>query len=346
MMKNFLHIIILSALPVCIAGCHKTETAVQESSRIEFYGRSVFLQAGTKGIVPDENFTQSIYVTDDTEENPIFNHTEIKFHEENGLWYTEDARWSDRQYRFYAYIRSQGTTPAGTGGGTIEIEEDLSTPGRSSGTHFTVSQPESYPENEDAFADFLLSYPVSVDGADKPLVTLDFERTMACVELYMDRTQNNPEVTVTSVRFAEVYKSAVYSLYSHGDGDRNGMKNVWQVIESGRSDYVFTGEKSLADRDAGERFDEQYLVMRFLVPDQDLDEKHILTVTYRASESAGGSVPAENTATFALSGYDINTWAYGHKIRYYITIDTGASMEGVVDQWRNVDYIEGTFLPD
>ena len=169
---------------------------------------------------------------------------------------------------------------------------------------------------------------------------------MACVELYMDRTQNNPEVTVTSVRFAEVYKSAVYSLYSHGDGDRNGMKNVWQVTESGRSDYVFTGEKSLADRDAGERFDEQYLVMRFLVPDQDLDEKHILTVTYRASESAGGSVPAENTATFALSGYDINTWAYGHKIRYYITIDTGASMEGVVDQWRNVDYIEGTFLPD
>lgn len=344
-MKRFDHIILLALFSVCLVCCTRTADVEQTGDdRIVFYGRNVFLQTGTKGIVPeDESLTLPIYVTDDSESDAAFSAAEILYHSDNGLWYSDYYTWkSGKRYRIYAYILSKGT---GDNAGSIDIEEDTAAPERKSGTKFKVSQPAGYSENPDSYADFLLSYPVTVDGTDKPLVVLDFERTMACVELYMTRTANNPEVRLNSATFSQVFTSAEYRLYFHGDGDRDGMKNVWQVTESERKDYTFSGTKYLTEKDTDERFDEKYRIMRFLVPDQSLDANHKLTLKYQASEGTG-ALGAEVTAEFDLSGYKVESWSYGHRIRYYISIDTGATLEGIVDQWRDVDYIEGTFLPD
>ena len=347
MMKIAGHIII-GVLSACLVCCTKTVSVEQEDSRIMFYGRSVFLQTGTKGIVPDENMTLPIYVTDDSETNPAFEATKIEYHLDNGLWYTDNPGWvSGKQYRLYAYILSQGNGQSVS----VDIKDDLTKPGRKSGTHFTVSQPASYSADENAYADFLLSYPKNADGTDKPLVTLDFERTMACVELYMTRTQNNSKVIVDEITFSNVCTAAEYSLYFHGTGDRDGMKNVWQVTESNPVPYIFKGVNGtgteLSEKEGGvDRFDPSYRVMRFLVPDQSLGEQNKLTVKYRAWEKDESASVGAVTAEFNLSEYEPSRWSYGHRIRYYVSIDTGASIEGIVDQWKDVDYIEGTFLPD
>ena len=167
MMKIAGHIII-GVLSACLVCCTKTVSVEQEDSRIMFYGRSVFLQTGTKGIVPDENMTLPIYVTDDSETNPAFEATKIEYHLDNGLWYTDNPGWvSGKQYRLYAYILSQGNGQSVS----VDIKDDLTKPGRKSGTHFTVSQPASYSADENAYADFLLSYPKNADGTDNRQVT-------------------------------------------------------------------------------------------------------------------------------------------------------------------------------
>ena len=227
-MKTAGNTIIYLSLLAVLAGC--TEKPSQEEPAgdfISFYGRSVYLSSGTKGIIQDENMELPIVVTDDSESNPAFTATEVGY--SYGSIWTSVKQWeSGKHYTLYAYIISQDPEDSGTSAGKIEVLGDLANTNRSSGTHFKVEQPESYSPDEESYADFLLSYPVQADGTDKPLVSLDFERTMACVELYMTRT-TNPSVTVNSVTFSNVTRSATYYIRLHGDGDFRGMKNVWQV---------------------------------------------------------------------------------------------------------------------
>ena len=349
-MKTAGNTIIYLSLLAVLAGC--TEKPSQEEPAgdfISFYGRSVYLSSGTKGIVQDENMTLPIVVTDDSESSPAFTEEEVGY--SYGSIWTSDKQWeSGKHYTLYAYIISQDSEDSGTSAGKIEVLGDLANTNRSSGTHFKVEQPESYSPDEESYADFLLSYPVQADGTDKPLVSLDFERTMACVELYMTRT-TNPSVTVNNVTFSNVTRSATYYIRLHGDGDFRGMKNVWQVTEADSPvSYSYSGPDgngiSLNEKtDDKDRFDDSYRIMRFLVPYQSLTDGHTLTVDYTASEGSGTASQASK-AVFNLSGYDPEEWVYGHRIRYYVSIDTGARLEGAVDQWRDVDYIEGTFLPD
>ena len=327
-MKTAGNTMIYLSLLAVLAGC--TEKPSQEEPAgdfISFYGRSVYLSSGTKGIIQDENMELPIVVTDDSESNPAFTATEVGY--SYGSIWTSDKQWvSGKHYTLYAYIISQGS---GMSAGKIEVLGDLANTNRYSGTHFKVEQPKSY--------------------SDKPLVSLDFERTMACVELYMTRT-TNPSVTVNSVTFSNVTRSATYYIRSHGDGDFRGMKNVWQVTEADSPvSYRYSGRPdgngiSLNEKtDDKDRFDDSYRIMRFLVPYQSLTDGHTLTVDYTASEGSG-TASQTSKAVFNLSGYDPEEWVYGHRIRYYVSIDTGARLEGAVDQWRDVDYIEGTFLPD
>lgn len=346
-MKKTLHII-FPLLSAVIVGCTKTAGMEQSGDApIIFYSRNVFLQTSTKGIIPDENMTLPIVVTDDSGIASEFTAREIPFNPTNNLWYDENTTWNTaKSYTIYAYIISEGAVAGTVAGGKIDIKEETNA-GNKTGKNFSVSQPSAYSENPQAYSDFLLSYPKTVNGADKPVVTLDFERTMSCVELYITKTRNNPVVTVTSACFGSVYTGAEYSLFQHGDGNTNHMKNVWIVTENTRKDYKYSPAEGwpVQDKDTEDRFNEKYRIMQFLTPDQPLDGMHTLTITYLASET-NNSEPLENTVTFHLKEQDVDTWAYGHRIRYYISIDTGASIEGVVDEWKNVGYIEGTFLPE
>ena len=36
----------------------------------------------------------------------------------------------------------------------------------------------------------------------------------------------------------------------------------------------------------------------------------------------------------------------GHRIVYTATIDSGVNLQGAIAEWNDVDYIEGTILPE
>jgi hypothetical protein len=39
-------------------------------------------------------------------------------------------------------------------------------------------------------------------------------------------------------------------------------------------------------------------------------------------------------------------WLPGHHVVYTLEVDTGIHIEGTISPWIDVDYIEGTVLPD
>ena len=149
-MKTAGNTIIYLSLLAVLAGC--TEKPSQEEPAgdfISFYGRSVYLSSGTKGIIQDENMELPIVVTDDSESNPAFTETEVGY--SYGSIWTSDKQWvSGKHYTLYAYIRSQGS---GMSAGKIEVLGDLANTSRRSGTHFKVEQPESYSPDEESYAD-------------------------------------------------------------------------------------------------------------------------------------------------------------------------------------------------
>lgn len=51
------------------------------------------------------------------------------------------------------------------------------------------------------------------------------------------------------------------------------------------------------------------------------------------------------TASFDLSQTSVTRWELGRKARYYISLDTAVDLEGVIADWVDIDYMEGTFLP-
>jgi len=51
------------------------------------------------------------------------------------------------------------------------------------------------------------------------------------------------------------------------------------------------------------------------------------------------------TAEYDLSTLPVTELMLGHRLRYYIKIDTSVDVQAVVVPWKEVDLVEGTFLP-
>ena len=82
---------------------------------------------------------------------------------------------------------------------------------------------------------------------------------------------------------------------------------------------------------------------------QQLTSNTRLTITYRVNEkittdSADNWV--RHTESFQLYKYDPISYKPGHRIVYTATIDSGVNLQGVIAEWKDVDYIEGTILPE
>ena len=82
--------------------------------------------------------------------------------------------------------------------------------------------------------------------------------------------------------------------------------------------------------------------MRFLTIPQTLIDGATLSISYRVDENG---TTAEYQSDFTLSDYTPRAWYRGHKIRYFIGIDTSIKLEGFIEPWKSVDYIETTLLP-
>ena len=82
---------------------------------------------------------------------------------------------------------------------------------------------------------------------------------------------------------------------------------------------------------------------------QQLTANAKLTIEYEVNEKVSAESP-DNFVThkeeFQLYNYQPVNYQSGHRIVYTATVDSGVNLEGVVTEWKDVDYIEGTVLPE
>lgn len=343
MRKKVQYILSLGVMGV-LAACTPETVTQTDTDTISFYVKTQpTVSEGSRALVDDTDgllrLGLPLYVTDDTENSGISD-KEVAY-TANGLW-KSDLEWADRAYNFHAYIASPKLTDADKYGVTVA----------NSGKAVTVQQPAAYTSSDDVWADFLLSYRVSAEGAKKELVKLELERVTACVELYMARSLNMTAVTVNRIEFRNVLTKAQYSLQYHavpGDNDGiYGMKNIWNVTpdEDSRKTYTYSpdGGLPLASYDSSsDKFSTGYRQMRFLAVHQSLIDGAELYIKYTTEEN---NVNSTYESVFRLSDYTPQSWSRGHKIRYFIGIDSSIDLEGSIEPWKSVDYIETTLLPN
>ena len=270
------------------------------------------------------------------------------------LWRNKDVKWNtNKSYEFYGYMLSPGK---GTGASVSQVTTYKGNPGHC----VDVCQPSTYTHNnDDVWSDYLLSYRVNAQGKNKPLVRLEMERVTSGVELYIS-TPKGAQSVVESISFKGVKRCMRYTIAEHAIANATlfGIRNKWvyqdisgaenSVVDYSRSETSaakWFEVQTKADEDS--RFDSKFRMMRFLTVPQDVTGT--LEVVYRVNETDNKDNPRANwtqyTALYNLSETAITRWELGRKTRYYISLDTAIDLEGVIADWVDIDYVEGTFLP-
>lgn len=339
---------VLAAASLFAASCTKDGSGYgpeDEGNFINFYLKGT----ATKALIDNTDdliaLKQDIVVTDESA-NPAFSNTAVH-HFQNNIWRSDKTWTAGKTYSLFAYIASDKPVE---GGSAVHVED--------SGRKVTVIQPTGFLDGPDFWADYLLSYRVSANGSDKPLVQMEFERVTAAVELYMTKGPNMYDVIVDEATFSNIATFARMTLYEHGVLNANdadpvtGMKNKWTVDIDGTKRYPYSYKLSqdlhLSPYDGTkDRFDESYRIMRFLTVPQTVmsgSSPMQLTVKYRIKEREEDQY-REGTSVFDLAQYSPDEWMIGHKIKYYVNIDSSTELTGVIDEWKQVDFIEGVLLP-
>ena len=338
--KYFDYIWLMSAA-FLVTSCGKQELSSCDGEKIAFYVKSQqAVSASSRALIEDTedllNQRPELYVTD---ENQSMTNQEVSY-AGNGVWQSTSEWVTSKDYVFYAYIAS----PIASDDKTVGV---YVSPG-SNGKIITITQPQTYQTELSGWVDYMMSYRVSAKGADKGLVKLDMERVTACVELYMAKSANITKVTVSSISFKNIKTKSSFSLQYHATPDAAeglyGMKNTWieNVFGDSKKEYTRSGSFTLSDV-GDDRFSSEHLRMKFLVVPQTLRDGATLSINYNVIENG---TPANYDSEFILSDYNIKSWDRGHKIRYFIGIDTSVKLEGYVEPWKSVDYIETTLLPN
>lgn len=314
---------------------------------ITFYVRNTPSVTWTKSLIEDTDdlIAQAppIYVTDASAVSPAFTNTLVS-HSGSGIW-RSDKTWNEsKTYSFSAYVASPSPNSTATddrGGLTVT----------DNGGIVTVSQPKIYSTDKNVWADYLLSYRLNVNGADRPVVALELERVTTAVELYMTRSANMKDVIVDTIEFRNVATSSRFSIDYQATPDDTegpgGTKHRWanSLYEDSRTDYTYTpanGIRLLEYDDTAGRFAAANRVMKFLTVQQTAVSGTDLYVRYRVLEN--GSYNSYE-AVFNLMDYSPRTWNIGHKVKYYISVDSSIELVGIIRKWEEVDFIEGVLLP-
>ena len=263
----------------------------------------------------------------------IYNNAPITRDAATGKWFPATKRsWVEgSSYSFYgyAYNTMNGLTLL-SGKDGLEIE---------------VQQPSTY--NEAAMIDYLLSYTYKVaDGAMKPIVQLHLEHAMSLVEIYVVRG-NMFDARLTKMTFENIYTQGSMKCAAQAIAN-SGNRNVWEVSLSGSNDVVYTYEPATPVVIGDERENTMARMAIMCLPQQ-LTANTKLTIEYEVNEK----VTPDSTDNFVLHREEFQLYNYqpinyqsGHRIVYTATVDSGVNLEGVVAAWKDVDYIEGTVLPE
>lgn len=333
-------------------GCEQPSVEQPAGSTITFGSPTMSL--GGRALVTQESVDDGsvpIYVhaiADNTRLYPVSNWSQ-------GEQITQDmstAKWlpsnsnnerewqSGTQYTFNAFAY---TPTDATSNGSLTIG--------SNGKEITVSQPDSYEPSE--MVDYLYSHSFTVaDGAMRPLVMLDLEHAMALVEIHIFKHESIAEAYLDYITISNFYNNATMickpTIYN------SGGNNEWQIALSGNDDTVYTldggnysNEVTRIELEVKESESAEKLT--FLAIPQQMDVRNLLSVGYWVNEKFDEESEdnfVHHAAEFKLYNYYPIVWQSGHHIVYTLEVDTGIHLEGVIVPWVDVDYIEGTVLPD
>ena len=98
--------------------------------------------------------------------------------------------------------------------------------------------------------------------------------------------------------------------------------------------------------------EEGEVVMAFLAIPQQMEMVNTLRVSFWVNEKFNFDDESEpdnfvhHEAEFKLYNYSPIVWRSGHRVVYTLEVDTGIHLQGVIAPWIDVDYIEGTVLPE
>lgn len=342
-----------AALPALVlSACSKEETAQPaDGAPIEFGVKTVAAQTRTE-IADNDNISgKTIYVYGATSSTAwVYSAEPIAYSTTAKKWFPTDSKnikaWDKtKTYQFYGFTYM----PAGSSRVTFPTVYDKNLKKYViSGYHktFTVKQPESY-DKRDEMVDFLLSHTFNATGAARPIVQLQMEHAMALVDIYILKHMSLSERTVRVKRLtlANVRTEATMTCTEQAVSG-SGKSNEWQTNFVDSSPATYTIDESL---EAGTDT-KTTAHMRITAVPQQLGAATKLTVVYEVDESAdsedGNEQMTEHSETFALYNYTPMVWESGHRIIYRATIDTGIHLQGQIAAWKDVDYIEGTVLPD
>ena len=321
---------ILFVVSLVFYACDNGDIMVGKSGEITFNAKHIQRGAMTQGDI--DNSRVYVYgVQNNT--NRIYNNAPITRDAATGKWFPATKRsWTEgSNYSFYgyAYNTMNGLTLV-SGKDGLEIE---------------VQQPTTY--NEAAMIDYLLSYTYKVaDGAMKPIVQLHLEHAMSLVEIYVVRG-NMFDARLTKMTFENIYISGLMKCTAQAIVN-SGERNVWQTTPSGLNNAVYTFEPTSTTIIGDER-ENTGAVMKIMCLPQQITANTKLTIEYEINEKV---TPDSNDnwvyhkEEFYLFNYNPINYQSGHRIIYTATIDSGVNLVGAVKDWIDVDYIEGTVLPE
>jgi hypothetical protein len=345
---------------ILMVGCNTIEQPTVELGAISFGTNMIDLSTGrsTRALVDNEALTGSdfaVYVT------AVMNGSQRLYPvsgTSNGERISRDAqtaKWlpyniktwqSGNTYSFngFTYLPTGATS-----NGSLTIE--------TLGRQIRVNQPETY--NQETMVDYLYSHTFSVsDGRLRPVVQLDLEHAMALVEVRIAKHESIGDAYLDEVRVENFWRSATMNCQSPAVCN-SGQSNVWEVSFTAGTEKNTTYSRSgRHPQDAGaseplvplaERDQEESVLLSFVAIPQKMEATNLLTVSFWVNEKFDQYSPdnyVHHEATFELYDYTPLFWQSGHRITYVLEVDTGIRLRGVINPWVDVDYIEGTVLPE
>ena len=326
-MKRLFYILFAMVL---LSACNDGEVVIGNSGEIAFNAKHM-----SRGAMTQDDIDQSLVYVYGVQNNTsrIYNNAPITRDAATGKWFPSTKRsWTEgSSYSFYgyAYNTMSGLTLL-SGKDGLEIE---------------VQQPTTY--NEAAMIDYLLSYTFKVaDGAMKPIVQLHLEHAMSLVEIYVVRG-NMFDARLTKMTFENIYTSGSMKCTSQAIAN-SGERNIWQTTPSGLNNAVYTFEPTSTTIIGDERENTE-AVMKIMCLPQQITANTKLIIEYEINEKVTPESPDNFVAhreEFLLFNYNPINYQSGHRVIYTATIDSGVNLVGVVKDWIDVDYIEGTVLPE
>lgn len=316
------------------------------------------LEVSTKAALTQSDFdsgSQTVYV------HAKKNNTQLVFsslivpvsRQASGLWYPSGTRvdWASGTYTFRGMassIPSMTTVPSAS----LNYESDVDTPGIAvfnSGMSIKVNQPTTYDESQ--MVDYLLSRTFNVsDGNSKPIVTLLMEHAMPAVEIYIVKSKFLNGACLDSLTLKGVYSSGTMvcsKLCSYGEAASE--THLWSTTPSD-NDNVYLLSGTLADQiTIGDDRASTKAYMKLILMPQQLTPDAVLQVRYWVNERASNLAPdnyVRYTEDFQLFNFTPQTWSPAHRIIYTLVVDTGIHLVGTIVPWKDVDFIEGTILPE